>query len=81
MIKFLFSVVIVSKALFGFDMAGIAGSVDTDKAVSSVDTEKAVAAAAKGTDVTMEDVSKSVDTDKAVESVDQEKLMKSVVGF
>lgn len=65
-----------STMLFSFDMAGISASVDYDKAMSSINSEKAMAAASKGTDITMEDVTNSIDTDKAVESVDKEKLLK-----
>ncbi len=76
--KILITLLALTSVTFAFDMAGIAGSVDTDKATQSVDTEKAMAAAAKGTDASMDDVKASVDTDKAVESVDTEKLTKSL---
>ena len=75
--KILISLLALTSLTFAFDMAGIAESVDKQKATDSVDTEKAMAAAAKGTDIEMKDVTDSVDTDKAVESVDKAKLVKS----
>ena len=79
--KIIITLTMLSTMLFAFDYAGIAASVNGDKAMESVDKEKAMAAVAKGSDISVQDVQESVDGDKAIESVDKEKLMKSVIGF
>jgi len=76
--KTLVTIALFSTMMYGLDLAAIASSVDSDKAMGSVDSQKAMAAAAKGKNVSMKDISDSVDTDKAVDSVDKQKLMKSL---
>ena len=76
--KILLTAVLTSALFAGMDLSKIADCVDGEKAMGSIKTEKAIAAASKGTDLTMEDVTNSVDGEKAIDSIDGAKLSKSL---